>query len=185
MARLPLLVWDSTSGNFDEIVRWEAQEIAKHFHLKRGEHVGLVKTLGQETGGSAAAQSLTIRADVNRPSTTQSTFLNIDPTSGNHGRNAIGEMMWLRGDASDTYLAQDVPFEMIEVFESITFQKVAAATWNFILDYAILEGNMRWPTEDAFKDMFSVEPERSAGGPYFQPGRLAGEPFHKVYRTHV
>ena len=184
MARTPILRWDDTSAPNDTAVTWTAEKIAKEFHLDKDTHVGLVKARGQETGGSAAAQSLTMQADLAQrdEGAVNLSVVSIGPDAPVDGPKR-GEMLWLRGDAEDTYLAEDQPTEMIEIFQSLTFFKVSAATWDFLIDYVILEGPMRWRSEDYFKDMFSVNRQVSAGNPYFQPGATPGEPFHKVRRS--
>lgn len=182
--RLPLIAWEDVTAPNDEIIRWEAEEIARRFRLKRDEHVGLVKARGIETGGSSTSEALTIRADIPRPSTTLSTFIKLSPDDGDAGRNMSGEMLWLQGDGSDSFIAEDQPAELIEVFESITYQKSADATWNFMLDYVILEEPMRFPQEDYLADMYTVDRQNTAGNPFFQPGRNPGQAFHQVKREH-
>lgn len=186
MARTPLLRWDDVSAPNDIAVIWNAEKISREFKLDKNTHVGIVKVRGQETGGNASAQALTIQADLAQrpPLSVSASLVSISPDAP-ADTTRRGEMIWLRGDGSDTYVAEDRPEEMIEVFQSLTFFKTTDATWDFMIDYLVLEEPMRWRSEDYFKDMFSVDRQVTAGRPYFQPGRTPGEPFHKVARTHI
>lgn len=167
----------NTSGAESLLVRWNAPEIAKYLRMGKDEHIGLVKLRGRESVLAAATELFCVVDLVRKEST-------FDPLEGGIGpvhrpvekRPAIAGAMKHRGlleihvDSGDSFIAEDSVIEPLEVFDSIVWAKGATAVWTGHLDFVYLEGSMRWPQEDYWKDMRKVGRERSAGRPFFQVG---------------
>lgn len=165
--------WQDTTGDEDTVVVWDAQRIAKEFHLERDEHIGITILRGIETAVAASAD-LFLLADIARGNAREGVtpFKHIEESPvGTRDRVRTDRGgLWINADSSDTHIPEDRPTEMVEILETLTFSKTTAHIWLFSVDYLVLEGAMRWPSEDFMKDIRKVGRLRTAGRPFFQVG---------------
>lgn len=166
--------WTSVTGDEDGDVRWDAAVIGKKLAVGPEEHVGLVKLRGFEIALSTG-QDFRLSADVAKladGADYSSEFQPIELVRPSHSALLDRGSLWLHVDDADSFVAEDVVIEPIEVFESMLFQKALTASWIISIDYLILEGPMRWPIEDYMKDIRKVGRQRTAGRPFFQAGDI-------------